>query len=527
MSKTFLFEELDDATREYLTAVRDNEGVGAPGVFAATSDSLPGCGCIAGPIALVATFLLTIPTWTGIIFQDPVRVAVLQTAGFMVGGWLFLAKFRAMGGRKNAGTWVYVDPLFLYEAFREQVTVTAIDEVADARYTHNYDSNGNYQNSVVVILLGGRKSAAVTLAHEARAEQMVTFLNYVAWARGPDGGERADLGAADLGGLAKYVVRNGDEPKDAQESINLNLVELDITEVPEGPTREGRAIPAFLPYLFIFAGCFLCFCVMAFLINPVVRDEAIFERVTKDPQREQPGALRAYLIDPRNTMHRKEVLDRLPRFYVDPVKHIESNIAAKTADPQLGRGMCEILRLLGTAEQPVVSLRVTETLSPPRDTEEEKEEKEEKKKKLTREGKLRNEFADGVNTAFANEPWGRQVPPPPGYTWGSPTDPPPIGHQLIAFVEGPEEKPVHFDIAYAVKPVVGGQFQIVVNVTLKADVAKDEVGRAQFTVPGTFTADDLKTGGTALVKVKDELIKQMIGPNTAVPLPGPQFPQFP
>ena len=79
----------------------------------------------------------------------------------------------------------------------------------------------------------GGRPVPVTLKNESRAEQMVTFLNYLAWARGPDGGERADLEPADLGALAKYVVRNGDEPKDAENNINLNLVELDITEVPE------------------------------------------------------------------------------------------------------------------------------------------------------------------------------------------------------------------------------------------------------------------------------------------------------
>ena len=60
MSTTFNFEELDSATREYLTAVRDSEGRGTPGVFAATSDALPGCGCVLGPIVILATLGLTL-----------------------------------------------------------------------------------------------------------------------------------------------------------------------------------------------------------------------------------------------------------------------------------------------------------------------------------------------------------------------------------------------------------------------------------------------------------------------------------
>ena len=500
MANTFLFEELDGATREYLTAVRQAEGSGSPGVFATAKDSLPGIGCFAGPILVVVTLLLTIPTWTGIIFHDPVNVAMLQTAGLLLGGWLLLAGVRAKSGSTNAGAWVYADPLHLYEGFREQVTVTNIEEVADANYTHNYDSNGNYQNSVVAIATGRRKGGAtVTLQNEARAEQMVTYLNYLAWARGPDGGDRADLTPADLGALARYVSRNEDEPKDANGNIDLSAVELDITEVPEEPAREGRAMPSFLPYILMFVGGVLCFAAFAFLINPVVRDDAIFDRVTAEPQ--QPGALRAYLIDPRNRLHREEVIKKLPRFYTPAITHVQE----KAANKELGQGMAEVLTALSTAEQPVVSLRVTETQSPAGmdDT------------KGDRESKLRTEFADGVSAAFANQPWGRQVQAPPGYTWNSPTDPPPLGHQLIAFVEPPEPeagqaaKPVHFDIAYAVKDNGNGQYQVVVNVTLRADIAKDAVGSGQFTVTGTFTATDFQASN--MTRIKDELIRQMIG----------------
>ena len=58
---------------------------------------------------------------TGLIYKDPVRIAFLQTAGLLVGGWLLFAGFRGgKGTNKIAGSWVYVDPLHLYEAYREQ-----------------------------------------------------------------------------------------------------------------------------------------------------------------------------------------------------------------------------------------------------------------------------------------------------------------------------------------------------------------------------------------------------------------------
>lgn len=506
MATTFLFEELDDATREYLMAVRDAEGSGSPGVFAPTNDSLPGCGCIAGPVVIIATLLLTIPTWTGIVFDSPPRVAILQTAGLLVGGWLLVAGFRGKGGSKNAGTWVYVDSLHMYEAYREQVTVTNIEDVSDAHYTHNYDSNGNHQNSVINIALGGRKTTTVTLNNEKRAEQVVTYLNYLAWARGPDGGDRADLAPDDLGALARYVVRNGDEPKDAENNINLSVVELDITGVPERPAREGRAIPSFLPYVVMFAAGLVCFLFFGFVLNPIVRDDAIFERVTGDGPREQPGALRAYLIDSRNTRHRAEVVKRLPKFYAPAIKHVQD----KATNQDLGKGMGEILTVLSTAEQPVVSLRVTETQSPPGGAGD---------AKTTRQTKLGTEFADGVGNAFSLEGWGRQVPPPPEYTWNSPTDPPPIGQQLMAFVEAPDDnKPVHFDIEYEVKdaPGVAGMYRVEVSVKLRSDVEKGDVTSARFVVPAPFSAadfaDDAQGSIPAVRKIKDELIRQIVGP---------------
>ncbi len=128
---------------------------------------------------------------------------------------------------------------------------------------------------------------------------MVVYLNYLAWARGPEGGERASLPPASLGGLAKYVAKNDAEPKDAEDNINLNLVELDITEVPEEPTREGRALPSFLPYVVILVAGAGIFFVMAFIVNPPFRDDAIYEAVCKltQPPSMEPRFLRVYLID--------------------------------------------------------------------------------------------------------------------------------------------------------------------------------------------------------------------------------------
>ncbi|MBN9117855.1 MAG: hypothetical protein J0I06_01580 [Planctomycetes bacterium] len=496
MSTTFNFEELDEATHDYLVAVRDAQGLGSPGVFVSTSDSLPGCGCIAGPILVVVTLALTLTTWAGIIYDDPVGVALLQTGGLLLGGWLLVAGFRgSKGSNKIAGTWVYVDPLHLYEAYREQVTVTSIEDVVEAHFTHNYN-NGAYQNSVVNIAMGGNRVSTVTINNEARAEQMVVYLNYLAWARGPDGGERAKLPAATLGGLAKYVAKNDHEPLDAESSINLNLIELDITEVPEEPARTGRAAPAVLPYLLMIAFAAVCFVVMAFVVNPPLRDDAIFDAVMKEPSVE-PRFLRAYLVDSRNKLHRDEVTRRLSRFYDQPIEHVRQ----RGGNKELRDGMAAILESVRTADQPVVSIRVTEKGTPAG----------KEGSKGAREGELRTQFVNGVNSVFSQQPWGQPVQPPPGMTFKE--TPPPVGQQLLAFTEAPEDaKKAHFEITYTVTPGDFGVYQIAVEVEIRTNVDDaNPTARGVLTVPGTFSATDFDNSQTMFGKVRDELVRAMVG----------------
>jgi hypothetical protein len=501
MSTTFKFEELDADTHDYLMAVRDSEGRGSPGVFIPTSDSLPGCGCVMGPILIIATLLLTLPTWTGLIYDDPIRVAFLQTAGLMVGAWLLVAKFRASSGTgKYAGNWVYADPLHLYQAYREEITVTPIDDLVEARVTHNFN-NDAYQNSVIDLLLSGNQMVTLNVNNENRAELMRVYLNYIAWARGPEGGERANLAAGTLGGLAKYVAKNGDEPLDAERNINLNLIELDITEVPEQPAREGRAMPSILPYILLILFGAGIFFVMGFVVNPMVRDNAIYDVVMKEPYVE-PRMLRAYLVDQRNQLHRDEVTKRLSKFYDDPIAHVKAN----GKDPALRDGMTKILESVRTVDQPVVTLRATEQGTPAG----------KEAAKDSRQNDLRTQIVNGINTEFTKPTWGQPVKLPEG----NPT-PPPRGEQFLAFIEPPEgADKVHFDITYTFEPV-GNAYRVSVAVELRESIDQEPVARATLSVPGTFATPE-----EALPKIKEEAVRAMVGlanqpaPGGAQPQPG-------
>jgi hypothetical protein len=323
----------------------------------------------------------------------------------------------------------------------------------------------------------------------------VVYLNYLAWARGPDGGERANLPAATLGGLAKYVAKNDHEPLDAESNINLNLIELDITEVPEEPTREGRAMPGFLPYVLMLVFGLLCFIIMGFVVNPKFRDDAIFDAVMKNSP--EPRFLRAYLVDTRNKLHRKEVIDKLSQFYQPAIDHVRQH----GADPQLKKGLGDVLESVRTADQPVVSLRVSERGTPGG----------KESSKATREAELRTQFVNGLNNEFSRHQWGQPVPPPPGMTFKEP--PPPVGQQLLAFIEAPEDaKTAHFDITYTVTASDNGLYQLSVLVEIRATIEDaNPAGRSLLIVPGTFSASDFDNSATMHNRVSAELVKAMAG----------------
>jgi hypothetical protein len=385
----------------------------------------------------------------------------------------------------------------------EQRDLLYVDDAVEANFTHNYN-NGSYQNSVIRVLLGGNSVRQVTLKNESRAEQMVVFLNYLAWARG-EGGDRATLPPASLGGLAKYVSKNDAEPKDAEGNINLNLVELDITEVPEEPAREGRAMPAFLPYIGILVGGLAIFGIMAYVVNPPLRDDAIFAAVTKHQSTIEPRFLRAYLMDERNKKHRKDAQDLLSKFYDAPISHIKS----KADNLLLKEGMIKLLESLRTADQPIVSLRVKEQVDEKPSGKSGAEQRQKKLQELLVGGSAIAGGGGGIMDEFARI--SPPVQPPPGQVFTE--TPPPVGHQLIAFVEAPEEEPkpnAHFDVVYNLVPGSGpNRFVVEITINIRSDVEKNPEATSTLAVKGEFTLDQLD--GEGMNVIRDRIVNALIG----------------
>lgn len=530
MSQKFVFEELDSVTREYLTEVRATGGQGAPGVFALTSDSMSGCGCISGVIVVVATLLITLTSWLDVVYKDPARVALLQTGGLLLGGWLIFATMRTStrGNAKVAGTWVYVDPLFVYEAFREQVTVTPIEGATEASFTHNYN-DGTYQNSVVRVLRSGAPPVVVTLKNELRAEQMVVFLNYLAWARGPEGGGRAELPPAAIGALAKYVAENDHEPKDAEGNITFDLVGARLESVPEEPKREGRSAPAFLPYVVLLLAGGALYFIMRDVVNPPIHDDAVYSAVTTEPC--EPWFLQMYLLDEKNnTRHRPQVQARLALEYDKAIDKLKNQPGA---DTPLRAGMTKTLDALKPTIRPVVSLSVSE--SNPKPGAEKRVEK------------LRDDLVGAVKpqkvpTNSTPDPdyytaeggiMGKmaELAPPvqsPDPTVQFPIPRTAVGIQLIEFASKPEDaKFAHFEVTYEFVPSTKtkGLYRLKAKVEVRTDLEAEPVATATDDPLQEFTEGQFDS---ELLRFKDRVLLGLVGAGPAgFLLPKFQPPVFP
>lgn len=530
MSQTFVFEELDSATRGYLTDVRATGGQGAPGVFALTSDGLAGCGCVSGIIVVVATLVVTLTSMVDVVYKDPGRVALLQTGGLLLGGWLIFAAMRtsARGNAKVAGTWVYVDPLYVYEAFREQVTVTPIEGVTEASFTHNYN-DGTYQNSVVRAIRSGAPPIVLTIKNELRAEQMTVFLNYLAWARGPEGGNRGELPPAAIGALAKYVAENDHEPKDAEGNISVDLVGDRYESVPEEPKREGRSAPAFVPYVVLLIAGGALYLLMKEVVNPPIHDDAIYSAVSTEPC--EPWFLQMYLLDEKNnTRHRPQVQARLALEYDKAIDKLKN---APGADTILRTGMIKTLDALKPTIRPVVSLSVSE--SSPKPGAEKRVEK------------LRDDLVGAVKPQKVPT---NSTPDPDYYTAEGgimgkmaelappvqPLDPTvqfpvprtAVGIQLIEFASKPEDaKFAHFEVTYEFVPSTKtkGLYRLKAKVEVRTDLEAAPVATATDEPLQEFTEGQFDS---ELLRFKDRTLLGLVGTGPAgFQLPKVQLPNFP
>jgi hypothetical protein len=246
---------------------------------------------------------------------------------------------------------------------------------------------------------------------------------------------------------------------------------------------------------------------MAYIVNPPLRDEAIYQAVIKEPC--EPWYLRAYLVDHRNTRHRDDVQRRLAREYDEAILQLKLN----QPDP-LRDGMIQILDSLKGPEFPTVSLKVSETGA--------MQGAEERVTRL-RDGLVgkidgKRVDPDAKDPEYYVAEGGilgglcqikGPVQPPDGIPYKVPRTP--VGFQLIEFAQMPEEaKHAHFEVGYEFIPSKGNpklsELMVVVEVRTKIDgdpvaVYKEEGGRL---IPENQLSQEID-------RLKERLVAGLVG----------------
>lgn len=489
VTQTLQFEQLDDASREYLTRVRAINGQGMPGVYVPVTDSLPGFGCFFGILVL----LLTVVASAVLIDEEPLAVAMLQTAGILLGGWLVVYALRSwMKGRKSIGSFVYADAQTLWQCSGSTVRVTNLAQLSEAMGVHRSNNQGAYTHTVVTVRAGGPPQS-FNVSSESRAQELVIFLNALVWIRD---NEVAELSTVDksspalTGLLAREVAQTGEMP----QNVSADLMDLKGDHVPL-PEKAGRASFGLIAYLVIIAIAIGGVFVLKGL-NVGWRDDAIWTNINKfsDIDHRAPW-LRAYLADDRNVKHRDEAKAMLRQTYANAVARIRNgfiqnqpefnpalivNPNAAPVNNRVDKSLVDSLEvvLLSIAEQPLAlaSIRVKEQKGPSAGAAE-------------REKVVRDNYSRALEEG--------------------------VGKNLIAFVEAPADVPAMVDVSYTITPIPTGRnndWRIVFTLTVRkapdGEPAKTVVwtatgtGDAQQAIASQATQMGLKTAGTKKLELE-------------------------
>jgi len=310
-------EELDQATLDYLHRVVRGEGRGMPGLYYDADDGkvsgpgLPVWGFVAGPVVMLLTFAMTFDST-----RSPVPVALLMTAGYFLGGWLLVAATRGMiarGREGYLGYFEYVDPLYLWHGRGSAVEVEPLDMVTGS------DTVGT---RVLIEKTDG--DIALELRTSGLADEVSDYLSAIPEAHGTN------------------PVARGYE---AKKRILAEEDEREIEAIPS-PQRQYPSRGWVMPLVLIASASALFFCCKALAV--AMRDSAIFEMVDK----KDPGWLRLYLIDSRNTRHRAEVIAQLQRYHDE----VAERFKGRKGDADVTAGLANVIRGLADHGQPLITV---------------------------------------------------------------------------------------------------------------------------------------------------------------------------
>lgn len=292
-SRTFVFNELDQSTRDYLTAIGKSKGEGFVGIYSIGINFwwlylIPGL-----------IFLIGIPVVNLVdTFAEPKAQAMLQTSLFLVAGWFLLLAIRHGGFfSKSSGfpSFVFIDGRYYWNFSHYSVRVVNIEKVKFFEYHFNQKSNFHDFK-----LECDHGVVDISLSNKVSASQLYSFLFYK---------------SAETVGHDKF---DGSFPLD--ETFKTVSQEF----VPE-PVKQGNEKLRWLG-----VACFTLTMVVAYFVFLQVdisfRDDQIWQSINSINSDEKVYWLRIYLRDHRNTRHRDEAFKELGEMY----KHAFGQVARST-----------------------------------------------------------------------------------------------------------------------------------------------------------------------------------------------------
>ena len=307
-SKTFIFEELNKPSKDYLLAIGRNKGDGFPGVYIFIYNYNSWWSFLLTGIV----FLGGIPfvNWLD-TFAEPKAQAMLQTALFLVGGWFVMLWFLRKGyfsTASNLSSFIFVDEKYYWNWSHYSVDVINIENIKffecvrnDAYQTYDFHLESDH----------GLVKISISKRDEESASKLYSLLSY----KYEKNNKLNDGHFPERKWKWLYVLTFGSpkelKPVDGDDGFVLDESFKDLSS--EGvpcPFKVRNEKVRILNYgLSVLVLGFVFF--LFFQIDIFVRDGRIWESIQTINSDEKVYWLRIYLRDPRNTRYRDVAVKQL------------------------------------------------------------------------------------------------------------------------------------------------------------------------------------------------------------------------
>ena len=286
-SKSFIFEELDQPSKDYLLAVGNTKGKFYPGIYSYNKTAFVTLFVIG------FLFLISIPVVNFFdTFAEPKAQAMLQTALFLMGSWFVLLAFRHgcfFSGKSGLRSFIFIDAKYYWNCNYNSVNVANIEKVQTFDYSFN-DQSKTYDFNVV----SGQGVIDISVYNEEAAANLYSLLFYKT---------------------------KGSSGIDKIFPLDEAFKDIPFGHVPN-PFKAGKE-----KFRFFGIGIFILVIAFSFylflLVNISFRDDQIWQSLQQINSDEKVYWLRIYLRDNRNTRHRDEAIKELGDMY----KHAFEEIA--------------------------------------------------------------------------------------------------------------------------------------------------------------------------------------------------------